>query len=451
MKKGLVSSLLVLSFAVMLSACGNNTSNNASNASANASSPASESPSAASSDKPQEVKEISMLMFTDWYKSGIQALEKDINDNAETLGFKLEIEKIAGGSAGEQIIKARAAANELPMLLATYGTKWNKASLGGLTHFQELSGDWTQNYADSIIQSGTFSDDGKVYGIPFDSVNINGVFYNKKVFANLGIEVPQTYQQFLDALAKIKEAGITPIYLAGKDTWTVNMFDHEGWLRLNQPLKPIFDKINSNLDHYANQSILVDTFNKHKELVDKGYVQKTYLSDTYDGAQKAIADGTAAMTINATWILDNIAKNSPDKAGDIGAFRIPFDENKNASLYMPFSLAVTDQFTDKDLQDKFIAYFTSPTTQQKFYDAQGGIPSIKGVTSKLQPAQDDLKKLLDSGNTVGFWSDIPLYDYGDQNAALLDFFLGAKKAEDVLKMMDDNTAKSAKAKQDSNW
>ncbi len=454
MKKGLVASILVLILTIVLSACGNNGNNaNESPVASGAASPASEASESASSST-GEVKDITMLMFTDWYKSGIQAIEKDINDNADKLGFRLNIEKIAGGSAGEQIYKARAAANELPMLISTYGTKWVKNEMGGLSHFQEIGGiggDWTQNYPESILNTGTFTDEGKVYGIPFDSVNINGVFYNKKVFEKLNIQVPQTYQQFLEALQIIKDAGITPLYLPAKDTWTVNMFDHEGWLRLNQPLKPIMDKINSNETHFADQSLLADTFTKHKELLEKGYIQKTYLSDTYAGAQKAVAEGTAAMTINATWMIDNIAKDYPDKVADIGAFRVPFDEDPNATLYMPFNLSITDQFTDKDLLAKFIAYFTDPANQQKFYDAQGGIPSIKNVTSKLQPAQEDLKKLLDEGKTVGFWGDPLNYSWGDQNAYLLDYFLGAKKVEDVLKAMDDEVAKNAKTKADPHW
>lgn len=450
MKKGLIAISTFLSLTMLLSACGNNGN------SAKESPTASGAVATASASKgTQAVKEITMLMFTDWYKSGIQAIEKDINDNADKLGFRLNIEKVAGGSAGEQIYKARAAANELPMLISTYGTKWVKDKMGGLSHFQEIGGiggDWTKNYPESILNTGTFTDEGKVYGIPFDSVNINGVFYNKKVFEKLNIQVPQTYQQFTDSLAKIKDAGITPLYLPAKDTWTVNMFDHEGWLRFNQPLPPLTKKIDVNETHYADLSILADTFTKQKELLQKGYIQKTFLSDTYDGAKKAVAEGTAAMTVNATWMIDDIVKNFPDKVADIGAFRVPFDEDQNASLYMPFNLSVTDQFKDKDLLAKFIAYFTDPATQQKFYTAQGGIPAIKNVTSKLQPAQEDLKKLLDGGKTVGFWGDNLKYSNGDhQNDNILDFFLGGKKVEDILKIMDAETAKNAKAQNDPHW
>ncbi|GGD50077.1 ABC transporter substrate-binding protein [Paenibacillus nasutitermitis] len=444
---------LALVLMLVTAACGNGGSNNKVNApdSSTANSSAATSQSGENSEAPKEVKEISLLMFADWYKSGFQAIENDINSRSEELGFKLNVEKIVGGAQGDNLIKARFAANELPDLLAIYGTNWMKNNLNGLGSFQELTGDWTKNYPESIMSTANFSDGGKVYGIPFDNVNILGVFYNKKIFDQLGLQPPQTYQQFLDACEKIKQAGITPIYLPAKDTWTVNAFEHEAWFRMNEPLGSIFEKINTNQARYADYPLYKDAFVKHKELLDKGYIQSTYLSDTYDSAQQAIANGTAAMTINETWIMDAISLKFPDKVDDIGAFRVPFDESKMASLFLPFQMAATNDFEDKELLNRFIAYFTSKETQQKFYDAQGGIPAISGVDSKLAPAQADLKKLLDDNRVSQFWADLALYNSGDQNASVLDYFTGGKSVDDILKAMDEATTKAAKSKNDPNW
>ncbi|KRE36571.1 ABC transporter substrate-binding protein [Paenibacillus sp. Soil724D2] len=445
MKKRALSVVMAVSLAsISLTACGTGGSSPG----------ASASPSGTNAAKRNAApKEITMLMFTDWYKSGIQAVEKDINDNADKLGFKLNIEKVAGGQQGSELYKARAAANELPMLVPNYGVNWIKGNLGGLGHFQEVGGDWTKNIPESIMKAPQFTDtdSGKVYGIPFDSINLLGVFYNKKVFEKLNLAVPKTYAEFLADSDKIKAAGITPIYLPGKDSWTVNVFDHEGWLTESQPLNDIFAKINTNKAHYTDFSGFKNAIQKHKELLDKGYIQKTYLSDSYDGSEKAIAEGTAAMTINATWIMDDIKKKFPDKANDIGAFRVPFDGNNKLSLFVPFNLSVTDQFKDKELLKKFIDYFTSQSTQQKFFDAQGGIPYQKGITSALLPAQSDLKAYVDQGNTDTFWGNLTKYDSSDTNNSILDYFTGGKTIDQILPAMDAATAKDAKAKADPNW
>ena len=49
-----------------------------------------------------EVPTLTMLTFTEWYKDGWKALENYINENSDELGFKLDIQQIAGGSEGKR-------------------------------------------------------------------------------------------------------------------------------------------------------------------------------------------------------------------------------------------------------------------------------------------------------------------------------------------------------------
>ena len=49
---------------------------------------------------------------------------------------------------------------------------------------------------------------------------IVGFWYNKDLFAEAGITAPPaTWDEFLDAVGKLKDAGITPIAVGGKDKW----------------------------------------------------------------------------------------------------------------------------------------------------------------------------------------------------------------------------------------
>ena len=53
--------------------------------------------------------------------------------------------------------------------------------------------------------------DGKQYSVPWLTMDSRACFYNKDIFAENGWEVPKTFSEFEELLAKIKEAGITPI------------------------------------------------------------------------------------------------------------------------------------------------------------------------------------------------------------------------------------------------
>ena len=59
--------------------------------------------------------------------------------------------------------------------------------------------------------------DGKVYGVP-QAVLPGGIWYSKDLFKKAGItETPKTWDEFSTAVKKLKDAGITPIALGGKD------------------------------------------------------------------------------------------------------------------------------------------------------------------------------------------------------------------------------------------
>ena len=58
-------------------------------------------------ETPAEIPTVTMLTFTDWYKSGWEALTAYIDEHAEELGFRLKIDIIAGGGEGEELVRAK--------------------------------------------------------------------------------------------------------------------------------------------------------------------------------------------------------------------------------------------------------------------------------------------------------------------------------------------------------
>jgi maltose-binding protein MalE len=66
--------------------------------------------------------------------------------------------------------------------------------------------------------------DDEVYGAPFGAASGGGILHNKKVYERLGLEVPETWDEFMANNAKIKEAGIDPVIQSYGDTWTSPLF-----------------------------------------------------------------------------------------------------------------------------------------------------------------------------------------------------------------------------------
>lgn len=67
---------------------------------------------------------------------------------------------------------------------------------------------------------------------------------------------------------------------------------------------------------------------KQMELIDKGYTNETFLSDTYADAQEALITGQAAMYPSATFITSEIQSiaESDEEFENIGMFVLPSNE-----------------------------------------------------------------------------------------------------------------------------
>ncbi len=65
--------------------------------------------------------------------------------------------------------------------------------------------------------------DGKLYGIPMQLSDVS-IIYNKALMSKAGVDPAsmQTWDGFLDAVKKIKAAGITPLIMGGGDKWPMH-------------------------------------------------------------------------------------------------------------------------------------------------------------------------------------------------------------------------------------
>ena len=113
--------------------------------------------------------------------------------------------KLDAGSAGD-IITCR----PFDASLALYDN-------GHLTDLSDLEG--MSNFSD-VAKSGWSSDDGSAtYCVPMASV-IHGFIYNKDAFEELGLEEPETVDEFFAVLDAIKEdGGYIPMAMGTNDQW----------------------------------------------------------------------------------------------------------------------------------------------------------------------------------------------------------------------------------------
>lgn len=413
--------------------------------------------------KEKETKEIPTLqitMYASWYGEGWQAIEEDVNANAENLGFRLDFDKIAEGDQGVQVLKTRAAAGDLPDLLAYHGVRSLEMELRASDKAMDLSdSNWLDNYDEAILKSN-FGLNGKVISVPLGGINLPGIFYNKQVFSELGLEVPTNWTEFLAVCEKLKEAGKIPCYVAGKDTWTTQILAIAGWQRdyKDKDVNEEFVKLITNKKNIVDYKYAKDSFFKLQELKDNGYIQETWLSDTYDGQQEAIVTGKAGMTCNATWMMDEIAKKYPEQMDDVGGFAPVFDGEDPVGAWIPNAVFGFTTSKHPEAVKAFLDYFASTETQNKYFAAQAGIPIAKGITVDTLPLanQEIYEEFLLPGRGQTLWqsamipSDITDVGFGDFSVYTMDALLG-KNPDEILQDIRDFMEKDAKSKGAADW
>jgi raffinose/stachyose/melibiose transport system substrate-binding protein len=154
--------------------------------------------------------------------------------------------------------------------------------------------------------------DGEQYGVPY-TFGLVGFFYNKDLFAQAGIEEPPaTWDEFLADVQALKDAGITPIAVAGQDKWPA-MF-YWAYLALRIGGQAAYEEAiaTGNWDGPA----FIEAGNELKRLIDMEPFQPGFLAARYDMDQAStMGNGKAAMELMGQWAPGAQEANSESGEG----------------------------------------------------------------------------------------------------------------------------------------
>ncbi|OIJ64384.1 ABC transporter substrate-binding protein [Streptomyces mangrovisoli] len=161
---------------------------------------------------------------------------------------------------------------------------------------------------------------GKLAVLPYE-YNIEGIFYNKKIFAANGLSEPQTWDELVAAAAKLQAKGVQAFSASGQQGWPITRLVSGYLYRSLGPdaLKDVADgKAKLTDPQYVQAAQAVADLGK------KGYFGKGVGSIDYDTAMNQFLSGKAAMFYMGSWALANIADAKQDKVGADNVGFMPF-------------------------------------------------------------------------------------------------------------------------------
>ena len=162
---------------------------------------------------------------------------------------------------------------------------------------------------------------GKLAVLPYE-YNIEGIFYNKKIFSDNGIAVPGTWDGLVAAAARLQAKGIQPFSASGQQGWPLTRLI-SGYLY--RSLGPDALKDVAEGKAKLTDSPYVKAAQEVADLGRKGYFGKGVGSIDYDTSFNQFLTGKAAMLYMGSWALTNIADPAQDRigAGNVGFMPFP--------------------------------------------------------------------------------------------------------------------------------
>lgn len=193
-----------------------------------------------------------------------------------------------------------------------------------LQPYLEADPEWYAGFQETGWATCKFEDYGYegTYGVPSETYQIL-LYYNEEILENNGIEVPTTFDELMDACAKLVEAGVTPFQVGEKDAYR---FGHlHTVLSLKTYGADVAAKLGSREWTYDGEEMNA-IYTMMKEMVDKGYMGENLLSTDKGMEDTAFEEGNVAFKYDGSWYPGQIQNSGSALYTEqkVGVARFPY-------------------------------------------------------------------------------------------------------------------------------
>ncbi|WP_350348937.1 extracellular solute-binding protein [Agromyces sp. G08B096] len=237
--------------------------------------------------------------------------------------------------------------------------------------------DGLDDIAPSVIAGAKGKADGKTYAVPLATQTLQ-MFYNKQIFEEQGLEVPTTWDEFIDVQEKLLAAGITPMALGAKDDWILPIFaDIVGSARYGgsefeqQVLSG--EKDFTDPDYVASLQLITDL---------QKYLTPDVVGVSYTDSQIQFTSGQAAQFPGGSFEIATFRNQAPDL--DFGSYQVPLPEGAVldapvSPAYADGNFAINSKSKKKEAAFELLNWLATPEFGQLVADELNQFSAIPGV------------------------------------------------------------------------
>lgn len=262
--------------------------------------------------------------------------------------------------------------------------------------------DW--QVPDGLLAQHRWTEDGEAFGEGNfygmgPTVWLTGVFYNKEIFEELGIEIPRTLADFEAALETIKGSGRTPIVfgnldgLGGHHLWSILMYSQQQDRAFMDGL--VFGDPASKWTDEPS----VEAAATLQEWAEKGYFTDGFEGIGYGDQVPLFENGEGALLIVGNWFASSIAAGPA--AERTGFFLMPGPSADASTMALGGTsngYAIRVGSPNSELACEYITWMASERAASLWAEASM-LPSI-GLAPDVVEAGTLYSELVDSWNLI---------------------------------------------------
>jgi ABC-type glycerol-3-phosphate transport system substrate-binding protein len=319
-------------------------------------------------------------------------------------------------------------------------TWWSTYRMEGMAN-QNVLGDlspvWDKHmdeYSQDMRAAFTFND--KAHGFPI-SVEYWPVWYNKEVFADLNLTVPETWEEFTNVCDTMLANDITPMMSTIEGRWpTFIMFEE---MIIGQDPDLYVDLCEGRVK-YSDPRIR-KAFEIWGEMIEKGYFTDPG-TDIWAGGARDFNQKKVGMALMGTWYLNSTLTPNGVPEENVGAFILP---SHNASAGKNVILEITPILTSRNAENQdaiaeAVDYWMSPEGNGAFAKLLNTYPANpKADVSHLSPIKVEIADTINNGGyrvLNRYWEATPTPICEVAVDQFAKFAIDPSSLDEVLKELD---------------
>ena len=340
-----------------------------------------------------------------WWTSGGEAAALNVlKDDLQVQGIGWQDMPVAGGGGTQAmtVLRARVTSGNAPTAVQMLGfdiTDWAKE--GALANLNDIAA--KENW-DSVVPSALqkfATNDGVWVSAPVNVHSTNWVWANKAIMDELGVEQPQSWDDFVATMKAAMDAGYVALAHGGQAWQEATIFDA---VAMSTGGPEFYQKAFIDLDEDTLASDTMKTvFDRMATL--RGFVDDNFSGRDWNLATAMVINGEAAFQLMGDWAKGEFLNAGKNPGDDFVCFRFPGTQEQ--VTFNSDQFAMFDQNGEVSAEQAALASaILSPNFQIAFNKVKGSVPArtdldVSDLDACGQQGYSEFKAAAESGNLYG--------------------------------------------------